>query len=151
MFSSMGNSGPNLTNTVDVVANKISLIQPRAVHQDITEIFSSNTDVSNLIDGLTPASIGLGNVANTAPSFLPMSIATYQAIANINATSIGLSNVSNTKASDLPVSTATQNASNLKAPLSNPSVTGIVNVNDLLSYKRNVSDISNTLPLYSLP
>ncbi len=47
--------------------------------------------------------------------------------------------MANTAPSGLPISTDTQSALNLKAPLASPSLTGIVNVNDLSIYKRNVS------------
>ena len=97
MYSSINgsNSGPNLTNTVDLVANKISLIQ-QAVNLDITQLFSTNTNVSNLISSITAESIGLGHVAHTAPSYLPVSNATQQALNNITKASIGLGNVADT-------------------------------------------------------
>ena len=93
--------------------------------------------MSNLISSITADSIGLGHVANTAPSSLPISNATQQALKNmtktstglgnvantgpgyfatassvsaINATSLGLGNVANLAPSDLPVSTATETA-----------------------------------------
>ena len=73
------NSGPNLTNSTDIVANKISLIQQTA-RQDITKLFSTSTNVSTLVDSITATSVGLGHVANTAPSDLPVKTATQNAL-----------------------------------------------------------------------
>ena len=86
--------------------------------------------------------VGLGNVANTAPSGLPISTATQTAldlkaplasptftgtVSGITATMVGLGNVANTSPSGLPISTATQTALHLKAPLASPTFTGAVN------------------------
>ena len=130
------NSGPNLTNSIDIVANSIALAQNTS-QQDITDIFASNSDVTRLFNSINKTTIGLGNVANTAPSDLPISTATQQALNNINRTSLsifnvantapsyfataasvnaitpaslGLGNVANTAPSALPISIATQQA-----------------------------------------
>ena len=113
-------SGPLLTNTTDAVANKISLIQQQSVHKDITQLFSTNSNVRTLISNTNAASVGLGNVATTAPSYF----ASAASVNAINKTSVSLFNVANTKPSDLPFSTATQTALGLKAPLASPSLTG---------------------------
>ena len=44
----------------------------------------SGTATFNTIVGLTPSSVGLGNVANTNPSYLPLSIATQNAISSLD-------------------------------------------------------------------
>ncbi len=137
MISSINgsNSGPHVTNSTDIVANKISLIQ-QAINLDITQLFSTNTNVSNLISSITRASMGLGNVANTAPSYLPISNGTQQALKTITKASMGLGNVANTgpscfaTASSVSAITATSsglgNAANL-APSDLPVSNGYSN------------------------
>ncbi len=76
-------------------------------------MFSTNTQTYQPpISNINAASVGLGHVANLAPSDLPISDASHQAINNIIKTSLGLGNVANTAPSDLPISAATQQALN---------------------------------------
>lgn len=92
------------------------------------------------------ASVGLGNVDNTADSAKPVSTAQAAAIAlkenaitagttaqyfrgdktmqTLNAAAVGLANVNNTADSAKPVSTAQQAALDLKANLASPTFTG---------------------------
>jgi hypothetical protein len=156
----MSSQGPNLTgntpeaNTTRVIINGTNILT--TVDQAVATVTPNSIGLGNVantapsdlpissaaqtaLNNITKTSLGLSNVANTAPSDLPISTATQTALNNLTKASIGLANVSNTAPSDLPISTATQNALNLKAPLNNPSLTGIVNVNDLSIYKRNVS------------
>ena len=79
------NSGPNLTNSVDLVANSVALLQ-NTTQEDITEIFDTNSELTRRINGINKTTIGLGNVANTAPLDLPISTATQEAINGINKT-----------------------------------------------------------------
>ena len=69
----MSSQGPNLTgntpevNTTRVIINGTNIL----------------TTINQAIATVTPDSIGLGNVANTAPSGLPISTATQTALNNI--------------------------------------------------------------------
>ena len=136
-FSNSQGSGANMTGSVDIVANSISIINSDGTLSAFTgsggggggggsvantnnPIFTGTVTVSNLV-GATKSMIGLSNVANTAPSDLPISLATQAALSLFN-------NVANTSPSGLPVSTATQTALNLLAPKASPTLTGTVGV-----------------------
>ena len=177
------NSGPNLTNSVDLVANSVALLQNTS-QQDITDIFASASDVISLINSINKQKIGLGNVENIGPFDLPISNATQQALNNINRTSLsifnvantapsyfasaasvnaitpnslGLGNVANTKPSDLPASDAVltllagQNANiysaiNTKADIVNPTFYGTVN--GITPAMVGLGNVANTVASY---
>ena len=80
------------TNSVDIIANSISLIQPDGSLQTLTiggTIAPVNDPIfTGTVQGVTKAQIGLGNVDNTSDLNKPISIATQSAlntvIANTN-------------------------------------------------------------------
>ena len=82
-----------MTNSVDIVANSISLIQPDGSLQTLTiggTIAPVNDPIfTGTVQGVTKGQIGLGNVDNTSDLNKPISIATQNAlnsvIANTNA------------------------------------------------------------------
>ena len=100
-------SGANLTGTLDVVANSLSVIQNGQV-VDISDLFVHNASVGSVVAPIT------------SPNF-------QGTISGITKTMIGLANVDNTADLAKPISTATQAALNLKAPLASPTFTGTVN------------------------
>ena len=83
----------SMTNSVDIVANSISLIQPDGSLQTLTiggTIAPVNDPIfTGTVQGVTKSQIGLGNVDNTSDLNKPISIATQNAlnsvIANTNA------------------------------------------------------------------
>jgi hypothetical protein len=84
----------NMTNSLDIVANSISLIQPDGSLQTLT-IGGTIAPVNNptftgTVAGVTADSIGLGQVNNTSDLNKPVSIATQNAlntvVANTNTT-----------------------------------------------------------------
>ena len=87
------------------------------------------------MSGITPAMVGLGNVFNTYQTY-------FSSGASATVTSLSLFNVANTKPSDLPVSTATQTALDLKLPLNNPNMTGVLNISSTMAlYNRGFNGI----------
>ena len=81
------------TNSVDIIANSISLIQPDGSLQTLTiggTIAPVNDPIfTGTVQGVTKAQIGSGNVDNTSDLNKPISIATQSAFntakANTNA------------------------------------------------------------------
>ena len=101
-YNQQGNC--NMTNSVDIVANSISLILPDGTLQSST-IGGSIAPVNNHtftgdVGGFTKQQIGLGNVDNTSDLNKPLSIATQSAlntaIANTNTTLTSHSGLINT-------------------------------------------------------
>ena len=84
----------NMTGSVDVVANSISLINPDGTIQQLTLGGTvapvNNPSFSGTVQGVTKESVGLGNVDNTSDLNKPVSNATQNefntVVANTNAT-----------------------------------------------------------------
>ena len=72
------------TNSVDIIANSISLIQPDGSLQTLTiggTIAPVNDPIfTGTVQGVTKTQIGLGNVDNTSDLNKPVSIATQNAL-----------------------------------------------------------------------
>ena len=97
----------NMTGSVDVVANSISLLNPDGTLQKLTLGGTvapvNNPSFSGTVQGVTKESVGLGNVDNTSDLNKPVSNATQNefntVVANTNATltsQLGLINVNKT-------------------------------------------------------
>ena len=84
----------NMTGSVDVVANSISLINPDGTLQKLTLGETTapvyHPSLQGTVQGVTKDSVGLGNVDNTSDLNKPVSNATQtvfnSAVANTNAT-----------------------------------------------------------------
>ena len=61
----------------------------------------------------------------------------------ITSSAVGLGNVDNTSDLNKPISTSTQTALNLKAPLNNPTFTGVVNG----VFNGNITGTATTVPI----
>ena len=135
----------NMTNSVDIIANSISLILPDGTIQSLT-IGGSIAPVNNPaftgnVQGVSKEQIGLGNVDNTSDLNKPVSTATQSAlntvIANTNTTltsHLGLIYTNSTGLSNLSTKVNTNEAA-LTASVSNINSTltsqlGLINTTD---------------------
>ena len=140
-----------MTGSVDIVANSISLIKPDGTLQSLTlggTIAPVNDpQFTGIVQGVSKESVGLGNVANTAPSGLPVSTATQNAIntvvSNTNSTltsHLGLINTKSNNISNLVISTNNTFASHLTQI--NQSKASINGINDnIQQYKAHLTHI----------
>ncbi len=110
-------------------------------------VYVSGTTYLNGVSGITPAMVSLGNVANTVPSYLPISTATQTAINAVNKTSLAFFNVPNTAPSYF--GSAWSLAS--YAPLATPALTGMVTVDSTTKIFNfpNTTTLLNTGNIYS--
>lgn len=120
--------------------------------------------VDTSLSTITPTSLGLGNVSNTADLNKPVSTATQTAITAavgaVTPTSIGLGNVDNTSDLNKPVSTATQtaiataitNSVKDKYDLAVTTTTGTANANTCQVFKiDNTTATTKTVNITNLP
>ena len=116
-FLNKQGSGANMTGSLDIVANSLSLITPDGSLQR----FTGTATGIELPQDISKANVGLGNVDNTSDLNKPISTATQAAlnlkanITSLNKEGVGLGNVDNTTDLNKPISTATQTALDLKA------------------------------------
>ena len=84
----------SMTNSIDIIANSISLIQPDGTLQALTVGGTiapvNNPSFTGTVGGVTKEQIGLGNVENSSDLNKPISISTQSAlnaiISNTNTT-----------------------------------------------------------------
>ena len=106
----------NMTGSIDIVANSITLIKPDGTLQALTLGGTiapvNNPTFTGTVQGVTKESIGLGNVDNTSDINKPISSATQNAlntvISNTNTTltsQLGLINSNTNKITILTTST----------------------------------------------
>ena len=108
----------NMTGSVSVIANSISLIKPDGT---IEEWYNNPTFTGN-VNGVNQDAIGLGNVDNTSDLIKPVSTATQTAINAV------VSNTNNTVASHLGlINGNTKSISNINTTLT--SQLGLLNAN----------------------
>jgi hypothetical protein len=119
-FLNKQGSGANMTGSLDIVANSLSLITPDGSLQRFTGT-ATGIELPQDMTGISKANVGLGNVDNTSDLNKPISTATQAAlnlkanITSLNKEGVGLGNVDNTTDLNKPISTATQTALDLKA------------------------------------
>jgi hypothetical protein len=131
------------------------IIDSTAIYMKAETFCFNDITFSAGVNGLISSMVGLGNVANTAPSDLPVSTAQLTAlnlkanlasptftgtVAGITATMVGLGNVNNTSDANKPVSTATTTALHLKANLASPIITGTLQVDEGITKIINIID-----------
>ena len=128
----------NMTGSVDIVANSISLIKPDGSLQELTLGGTiapvNNPQFTGTVQGVTKDSIGLGNVDNTSDLNKPVSTATQNAlntvISNTNTTltsQLGLINTNTTRITSLTTSTSNTFASQLTSINNNASSVSSLN------------------------
>ena len=131
------------------------IIDSSAIYMQADTYCFNTFTFSGAVNGLNSFMVGLGNVANTAPTDLPVSTAQLTAlnlkanlasptftgtVAGITATMVGLGNVNNTSDANKQVSTATTTALNLKANLESPIITGMLQVDSGITQIFNIAD-----------
>ena len=152
-YNKQGNC--NMTNSVDIIANSISLVQPDGTLQTLT-IGGTIAPVNNptftgTVAGVSKEQIGLGNVDNTSDLNKPISTATQSAlntvIANTNTTltsHLGLiyTNVTGLSTINTTVTTneAVMNNNTSKINVLNTSVS---NINSTLTSQLNLINTTN--------
>ena len=137
-YNKQGNC--NMTNSVDIIANSISLVQPDGTLQTLsiggTIAPVNNPTFTGTVQGVTAASIGLDQVNNTSDINKPISTATQNkfntVIADTNSTltsHLNLINTNTASISSLNVSVNNINT-NLTTQLSliNASNTAVTNL-----------------------
>ena len=111
----------NMTNSIDIIANSISLIQPDGTLQTLT-IGGTIAPVNNptftgTVAGVTADSIGLGQVNNTSDLNKPLSVATQKnfntVIADTGATLTSHINLINTNTASISSLNASVNTINV--------------------------------------
>ena len=142
------------TNTPSDLETKL-IIDSTAIYLKQNTYCFGDMTFSGLVNGLTSSMVGLGNVANTAPSDYPVSTLQLTAlnlkanlanptfsgtVAGITSTMVGLGNVNNTTDANKPVSTAQQTALDLKANLASPVITGTLSVDTNITKIVNIID-----------
>ena len=140
-----------MTNSVDIIANSISLIQPDGSLLSLTvggTIAPVNDPVfTGTVQGVTKGQLGLGNVDNTSDLNKPVSIATQSAlntvIANTNTTLTSHISLINGHTSGITSLNASVTNINSQINSLNTSVTN--NTSGVTSLNTSVSNINSTL------
>ena len=127
----------NMTGSVDIVANSISLIRPDGTLQALTLggtiAPANNPTFTGTVQGVTKATIGLSNVDNTSDLAKPVSSATQNAlntmITNTNTTFASHLGLINTNATNIVGNTASISALNASVNTLNSTAVAQVAVN----------------------
>ena len=120
----------NMTGSVDIVANSISLIKPDGTLQSLTlggTIAPVNDpQFTGIVQGVTKESVGLGNVNNTSDINKPISSATQSALNTV------VLNTNSTFTSHLGIlNTNTNNITNLITSTNNTFASHLNKINTL--------------------
>jgi hypothetical protein len=127
----------NMTGSVDIVANSLSLIKPDGSLQTLTLGGTiapiDSPQFTGSVGGVSKETVGLGNVDNTSDLSKPISAATQNAlntvVLNTNSTltsHLGLINTNKTNLSNLVISTNNTFASHLSSI--NTNITNLSNL-----------------------
>ena len=126
----------NMTGSVDIVANSITLIRPDGSLQELTLGGTiapvNNPTFTGTVQGVTKDSIGLGNVDNTSDLNKPTSSATQNALNTI------ISNTNTSLTSQLNLINANTNKITVLTSSTNNTLTS-----HLTSINTNASNIAN--------
>ena len=130
------NKGPNLIGSVDLIANKISLVD-NGNNIDITDLFNSKANLNSpsftgIVSGISKGMVGLSQVDNVSDINKPVSSAQASyintAVANLVAaaptTLDTLNELAIALGNDPNFATTITNQIALKAPINNASFTG---------------------------